>query len=93
MKDKLKELIGQPNVWLYVESSSGWVKNVQILEVTNKTVTFRYEYEDDKEKKLWEKTTRINNISEIEVKLLSVPKEAQQVTELKDRLTNLLEHE
>jgi hypothetical protein len=90
MEDKLKELIGQSNVWLYIESSKGWVKNAEILEVVNKTVTFRYEHESESEKRTWEKTTRIKNISEIEVKLLSLPKEDTQVTALKGRLSNLL---
>jgi len=93
MKDKLKELIGQSNVWLYVNSSKGWVKNAEILEVTDNTVTFRYEHDSENEKRTWEKTTRIKNISEIEVKLLSLPKEDTQVTALKCRLTNLLEQE
>ncbi len=85
--------MGQPNVWLYVKSSNGWVKNVQILSVTKKMVTFRYEYEGESEKRLWEKTTSINNIAEIDVKLLTIPKEEQHLTALRDKLTNLLSNE
>jgi hypothetical protein len=80
MEDKLKELIGQSNVWLYIESSKGWVKNAEILEVANKTVTFRYEHESESEKRTWEKTTRVK-------------KEDTQVTALKGRLSNLLGQE
>lgn len=93
MEEKLRELIGQPNVWLYIESSKGWVRNAQILEVTHKTVTFRYEHETEAERRYWEKTTRIKNISEIEVKLLSFPKQDNQVNQLKSKLTDLLEKE
>jgi hypothetical protein len=93
MEQKLKELIGQPNVWLFIKSSNGWVKNVEILEVADETVTFRYEHETDVEKRVWEKTTRVKNIAEIEVKLLAVPKEDLQMTALQGRLTNLLEKE
>lgn len=62
MKSKLKELIGLPNVWLFVKSSNGWLKNVEILDVNFDTVTFRYEHESDIENRVWEKTTRIDNI-------------------------------
>lgn len=93
MREKLKELIGQGNVWLCIASNNSWIKNVQIVEVTNKTVTFRYEDETDKEKRLWEKTTRIRNIAEVEVKLVAYPKDTQKVSSIKDKLTNLLEQE
>jgi hypothetical protein len=93
MREKLQELIGQANVWLYIKSSSGWVRNAQVLEVTDKTVTFRYEHETATERRYWEKTTRIKNISEIDVKLLSFPKEETQVAHLKHKFTDLLERE
>ncbi|MBE9181866.1 hypothetical protein IQ268_25180 [Oculatella sp. LEGE 06141] len=93
MKEKLKELVGQSNVWLFIKSSNGWVKNAEILDVTAKTVTFRYEHETESEHRVWEKTTRINNIAEIEIKLLAVPRESKQMSDLQDRLTNLLEKE
>ena len=51
MESKLKELIGQPNIWLLVKSSNGWLKNVDILDVNSDTVTFRYESESEVEKK------------------------------------------
>ncbi|MEC4817644.1 MAG: DUF6679 family protein [Scytonema sp. PMC 1069.18] len=93
MESKLKELIGQPNVWLFVRSSNGWLKNVEILDVTSDTVTFRYEHESDVEKRVWEKTTRIDNIAEIEVRLLTLPKSNKQVEDIKHRLSKLLEQE
>lgn len=93
MREKLRELIGQPNVWLCLGSNNTWIKNVQILEVTNKTVTFRYEDETEREKRLWEKTTRIKNISEVEVKLVSYPKDSLRAVHLKGQLTQLLEQE
>ncbi|WP_017314731.1 DUF6679 family protein [Mastigocladopsis repens] len=93
MESKLKELIGQPNVWLFVKSSNGWLKNVEILDVKSDIVTFRYEHESEAEKRLWEKTTRIDNIAEIEVRLLTLPKNDQQVQDIKNRLSKLLEQE
>lgn len=93
MENKLRELIGQPNVWLFVKSSKGWLKNVEILEVNQQTVTFRYENESEVERKLWEKTTRIKNVTEIEVCLLAIPKDAGQVQEMKDRLSRIYQQE
>jgi hypothetical protein len=93
MESKLRELIGQANVWLFVKSSNGWLKNVEILEVSHETVTFRYEQESEIERRIWEKTTRVDNIAEIEVRLLTIPKNDQQVQEVKDRLSKLLEQE
>jgi hypothetical protein len=93
MREKLRELVGRPNVWLYVKSTSSWIRNAQILDVTDKTVTFRYEHEVENEKRFWEKTTRIKNITEVDVKLLTLPKQDDQVAAIKDRLKNLLEQE
>ncbi|MGI2903474.1 DUF6679 family protein [Tolypothrix sp. VBCCA 56010] len=93
MENKLRELIGQPNVWLFVKSSNGWLKNVEILDVSPETVTFRYENESDKERKLWEKTTRIKNVTEIEVRLLAIPKGDGEVQEMKNRLSQIFEKE
>ncbi|KAB8335514.1 hypothetical protein SD80_004175 [Scytonema tolypothrichoides VB-61278] len=93
MESKLRELIGQSNVWLFVKSSNGWLKNVEILDVCDDTVTFRYEQESDVEKRIWEKTTRIDNIAEIEVRLLTLPKGDKQVQEIKTRLSKLLEQD
>ena len=93
MENKLRELIGQPNVWLFVKSSNGWLKNVEILDVSQKTVTFRYENESEKERKLWEKTTRIKNVTEIEVRLLAMPKGDGEVQEMKNRLSQIFKKE
>jgi hypothetical protein len=93
MESKLKELIGQPNVWLFVKSSNGWLKNVEILDVNLDTVTFRYEHESEAENRVWEKTTRIDNIAEIEVRLLTLPRGDKQVQDIKNRLSKLLEQE
>ncbi|ARV61219.1 hypothetical protein BZZ01_23715 [Nostocales cyanobacterium HT-58-2] len=93
MQSKLKELIGKPNVWLFVKSSNGWLKNVEILDVDSDTVTFRYEHESEAEKRIWEKTTRIDNIAEIEVRLLTLPKNDKQVQDIRNRLSKLLEQE
>lgn len=93
MENKLRELIGQPNVWLFVKSSNGWLKNVEILDVSQETVTFRYENESEKERKLWEKTTRIKNVTEIEVRLLAIPKGDGEVQEMKNRLSQIFEKE
>ncbi|NEP17176.1 MAG: hypothetical protein F6J97_09740 [Leptolyngbya sp. SIO4C1] len=91
MEQKLRELIGQPGVWLYVQSSNGWFKNVEILEVASETITFRYESESETERKVWEKTTRLDNVAEIEVRLLAVPKATQQLDTIRGQLSRLLE--
>ncbi|MEO0397504.1 MAG: DUF6679 family protein, partial [Cyanobacteria bacterium P01_A01_bin.137] len=75
------------------KSSNGWFKNVEILEVTNTTITFRYESESDVERKLWEKTTRIDNIAEVEVRLLTVPKVDKKLDAIRGQLSRLLEQE
>ena len=93
MESKLRELIGQAHVWLFVKSSNGWLKNVEILDVSPEIVTFRYEHESEIDRKLWEKTTRLDNIAEIEVRLLAMPKTDQQVQEMKNRLSKLLEQD
>ena len=93
MESKLRELIGQSNVWLYVQSSNGWLKNVEILEVESDTVTFRYQHESSIEAKIWEKTTRLDNILEIDLRLVAVPKCPQQIKQMKSNLSRLLEQE
>ncbi len=93
MEKKLRELVGQSSVWLYVKSSNGWFKNVEILEVTHTTITFRYESESEVERKLWEKTTRIDNIAEVEVRLLTVPKVDKKLDAIRGQLSRLLEKE
>lgn len=94
MEEKLKELVGKPGVWLYIQSSSGWFKNVEILEVGNSVVTFRYESESDTERKVWEKTTRIANVSEIEVRLVVIPKpNTPQLADIRGQLSRLLQKE
>lgn len=94
MEDKLKELVGKPGIWLYIQSSQGWFKNVEILEVGNNVLTFRYESESDTERKVWEKTTRIDNVSEIEVRLVVVPKmNTPQLADIRGQLSKLLQKE
>jgi hypothetical protein len=94
MEDKLKELVGKPGVWLYIQSSQGWFKNVEILEVGNNVLTFRYESESDTERKVWEKTTRTDNVSEIEVRLVVVPKmNNPQLADIRGQLSKLLQKE
>ena len=73
MEDKLRECIGQPNVWLYVKSSNSWLKNVKVLTVNSEILTFRYEHESETEKKIWEKTTRLENIAEVDICVLDMP--------------------
>lgn len=94
MEGKLRELIGQPGIWLYIQSSSGWFKNVEILEVGDDVLTFRYESESDTERKVWEKTTRISNISEIEVRLVVVPKQDNpQMADIRGQLSRLMQQD
>lgn len=93
METKLQELIGQQNVWLLVKTSNGWLKNVDILDVNSDTVTFRYESESEVDKKVWEKTTRIDNIAEIEIRLMALPKGNQKIQDLRQKFSKLLEQE
>ena len=93
MEKKLRELVGQPGVWLYIRSSGGWFKNVEILDVDSDVVTFRYESESETERKIWEKTTRVDNIAEIEVRLLVIPKENRQLEGIRGQLSRLLEQD
>ena len=94
MEGKLRDLIGKPGVWLYIQSSSGWFKNVEILEVGDNMLTFRYESESDTERKVWEKTTRIDNVSEIEVRLVVVPKTNNpQLADIRGQLSRLMQQD
>ncbi len=93
METKLQELIGQQNVWLLVKTSNGWLKNVDILDVNPDTVTFRYESESEVDKKVWEKTTRIDNIAEIEIRLMAMPKDNKKIQDLRQKFSQLLEQE
>ncbi|MEL6930781.1 MAG: DUF6679 family protein [Cyanobacteria bacterium J06600_6] len=93
MEKKLRELIGQPNIWLYIKSSNGWLKNVEILDVEPDTITFRYQHESPDEVKVWEKTTRLENVLEIDIRLVAVPKCEQKIQGMKDKFTRLLEQE
>lgn len=90
MEEKLKELIGQPEIWLFVNSSNGWVKNVEILDVNSETVSFRYQHESPLETKIWEKTTRLDNILEIDIRVTAVPKCDQKLQNVRDKFTRLL---
>lgn len=93
MESKLKELIGQPNVWLYVKSSNGWLKNVEILEVGSDILTFRYQHESAAEVKVWEKTTRLENILEIDLRIVAVPRCEEKIQNMRDKFTRLLEQD
>lgn len=93
MENKLKELIGQPNVWLYLQSSKGWIKNVEILDVDREILTFRYEERSHAETKVWEKTTRLDNVLEVDVRLVTIPKCQQQIENMRNKLTEIWELE
>ncbi|MDJ0593056.1 MAG: hypothetical protein QNJ72_24240 [Pleurocapsa sp. MO_226.B13] len=93
MERKLKELIGQSDIWLFIKSSNGWVKNVEILEVNSETVSFRYQHESSAEVKVWEKTTRLDNILEIDIRVAAVPKCEQKLKDMRNKFTRLLEQE
>ncbi|MEM7590452.1 MAG: DUF6679 family protein [Cyanobacteria bacterium P01_A01_bin.83] len=93
MESKLKELIGRSNVWLFVKSSNGWLKNVEILEVDSEIVTFCFQHESETQVKVWEKTTRLDNILEIDIQLAAMQKCPKQMSEMKQKFTRLLEQE
>jgi hypothetical protein len=93
MEEKLRELIGQSDIWLFIKSSNGWLKNVEILDVSTETLTFRYQHESSTDTKVWEKTTRLDNILEIDLKVTAVPKCQRQLNDMRDKLTRLLEQD
>ena len=93
METKLQELIGQPNVWLYVNRSNGWANKVEILEVASDTVTSRYQHESAEEVKVWEKTTRLDNILEIDLRVVALSKCEEKIQDVKNKLSRLLEQE
>ncbi len=91
MEDKLKGLVGQSDIWLFIRSSNGWVKNVEILDVDSETVSFRYQHESVFETKVWEKTTRLENVSEIDIRVTAIPKCEEKLQDVRNKLTRLLE--
>lgn len=93
MEEKLRELIGQSDIWLFIRSSNGWVKNVEILDVNSEILSFRYQHESSIEIKVWEKTTRLENILEIDVRVTTVPKCEERLQHMRQKLTRLLEQE
>lgn len=90
MEEKLKELIGHPDIWLFIRSSNGWVKDVEILEVNPETVSFRYQHESNAETKVWEKTTRLDNVLEIDIRVTAIPKCEEKLQNVRSRFTRLL---
>ena len=93
MENKLRELIGQSNIWLFIKSSNGWVKNVEILDVNSETLSFRYQHESSAETKVWEKTTRLENILEIDIRVAAIPKSEEKLQTMRNKLSRLLEQE
>lgn len=93
MEKRLKQLFGQSDIWLFIRSSNGWVKNVEILEVDSETVSFRYQHESSAETKIWEKTTRLENILEIDIRVAAIPKSEEKLQDVRNRFTRLLEQE
>ena len=93
MEKKLKELIGQSDIWLFVKSSNGWVRNVEILDVESDTISFRYQHESSAEVKVWEKTTRLDNILEIDIRVTAVPRCELKLNNMRHKLGRLLEQE
>ncbi len=91
MENKLKELIGQSDIWLFIKSSNGWVKNVEILDIESDTVSFRYQHESSAEVKVWEKTTRLDNILEIDIRVTAVPRCELKLNDMRHKLSRLLE--
>lgn len=93
MEQKLRELIGKSNIWLFIKSSNGWVKNVEILDVDSETLSFRYQHESNAETKVWEKTTRLKNILEIDIRIATIPKCEEKLRGMRNRFTRMLEQE
>lgn len=93
MEKKLKELMGHSDIWLFLKSSNGWLKNVEILDIDSDTVSFRYQNESSSETKVWEKTTRLKNILEIDIRVAAIPKCEQKLQNMRNRFTRLMEQE
>lgn len=93
MEEKLKELIGQSDIWLFIKSSNGWLKNVEILDVNSDTITFRYQHESSTDTKVWEKTTRLDNILEIDLRVTAIPKCQEKLNQMREQFTRMLEQD
>ena len=93
MEKKLKELMGHSDIWLFLKSSNGWLKNVEILDIDSDTVSSRYQNESSSETKVWEKTTRLKNILEIDIRVAAIPKCEQKLQNMRNRFTRLMEQE
>lgn len=91
MENKLRELVGQSDIWLFIKSSNGWVKNVEILDVDSETISFRYQHESTAETKVWEKTTRVDNILEIDIRVAAIPRCEEKLQDVRNKFTRLLE--
>ncbi|MEY4520788.1 MAG: hypothetical protein RLZZ499_3388, partial [Cyanobacteriota bacterium] len=62
-------------------------------EVESDTVTFRYQHESTEEVKVWEKTTRLDNILEIDLRVVAVPRCDEKIRDVANKLSRLLEQE
>lgn len=89
MRDKLLELVGHTNIWIFLVSQ-GWIANVEILDVTRKTVTLGYYFESDQETRYWEKTTRIRDVIDIDVRFAVCPREGEKLEQVRKKMTDLL---
>jgi hypothetical protein len=56
-------------------------------------VTFRYQHESNEEVKVWEKTTRLDNILEIDLRVVALSKCEEKIQNVKSKLSRLLEQE
>lgn len=93
MEKRLRELMGHQDIWLFLKSSNGWLKDVEILDIDSDIVTFRYQNESNSETKVWEKTTKLKNILEIDVRVAAIPKCEQKLQDMRNRFTRLMEQE
>ncbi len=90
MKDKLKSLLGKPNVWLYLDSCDTWFREVRILEVTENLITFRFSALTNDVLSVWERTTRIENVSDIDIEISNVPLGEDNLQEIKQKLSEIV---
>lgn len=90
MKDKLKSLLGKPNVWLYLDSCDTWFKDVRIIEVTENLITFRFSAINNDVLSVWERTTTIDNVTDIDIEISNVPLCEENLKELKHKLSEMV---
>ncbi len=81
METKLKSLIGRTEVALFILEEGDWIEGVTIQKVEKGTVVFLWVDDEDE---TWERTVRIDSISQVDVKV--APLSTDDLDLLKEKL-------